>query len=90
MLVGDGKRNRSGPDPDVEDARFGNGPQEVEAALDDDFGLRPRNQGPLVDLEIEPAKAPLAEYVGKGLSRHPPLDELAQPPCLEVRHISPG
>jgi hypothetical protein len=49
-----------------------------ETALDDHFGLRPRDKRPAVHLEEEMAEAPLAEHICERLSRDTTVDERAQ------------
>src|SRR6185436_19578970 len=90
MLVRDRERDRAGADPDVEDPRLGKLGEEREAALDDDFGLRPRDERPVVHLEKEPAKTPLAEDVAERLAPETALDELAEPLRLEGRDGASG
>jgi hypothetical protein len=44
VLVGDGERDGPAARPDVEDPRLGDRPDPGEAALDDDLGLRARDE----------------------------------------------
>src|SRR5204862_4320922 len=53
-------------------------PQALEAALDDDLRLGPRDQRAPVDLQAQAAEAPLAEDVRERRAPSPPLQELAR------------
>src|SRR5512132_20121 len=52
--------------------------QQLEAALDDDLRLRPRNKDALVDGQSEPPEAPLTEDVRQRLAHAPPRNELTE------------
>ncbi len=74
-LVHDRERDRAGADADVEHAGAVEAGEQLEAALDEDLGLGPRDQHARIDLERQAAEAPLAEDVRKRLPRPPSLDE---------------
>ncbi len=86
MFVGDRERDRSGADPDVEDARFDEVAEKGETALDHDLGLGAGNERPVVDLEEKAAEAPLTEDVGERLAPDPAPNEFFQSPTLVGRH----
>ena len=69
VLVCDRERDRARAGADVEDARRLEAVQVRERPLDDDLGLRPRDQRAAIDREREPPESPLAEDVGDGLVR---------------------
>ena len=65
------------PVPTSSTSRLLDAVEQLEAALDDDLRLGPRDQRALVDGERQPAEAPLAEDVRERLPRAPPPHELA-------------
>jgi hypothetical protein len=78
MLVQKSKRNRAAARTDVEHARRVEPAQPLEATLDDDLGLGPRNESAPVDLQQQPPEAPLAEDVGDGLAARATRDQLPE------------
>jgi hypothetical protein len=78
VLVGDRKRDRARADADVQNTWLDEVVEEGQAALDDDLGLGPRDQGTFVHRQKQPAKAPLAEDVGERLAMDAAPDELVQ------------
>jgi hypothetical protein len=76
MLVGDRERDRAGTGADVEHARGLEPGEQHEGPLDEDLGLRTRDQRPRVDRERKAAKPPFPEHVLERLAPRPPSDEL--------------
>ena len=86
MLVLDRQRDRARPGADVEHARSGLGTEQLEAALDDDLGLGPGDEGARVRLQDEPAKAPFTEHVRERL----PLAAPSQQDPPRIWHVAVG
>src|SRR5881398_1995945 len=79
MLVGERQRDRARAGAEVEHPRLTLAAQELEAALDDDLGLRPRHQRASVRLQRQSPKAPLAEHVCERLPLGAPSQEDLEP-----------
>ncbi len=84
-LVRDGERDGACARADVEHSRRGHTVEQRQATLDDDLGLRPRDERAPVDLQHQPPEAPLAEDVGERLARTAPADELTADGLLVLR-----
>src|SRR5512132_339807 len=64
--------------------------QQLEAALDDDLRLRPRDQHARIDGEGEPPEAPLTEDVRQWLTRAPPRNERMEASQLLLLERTPS
>ena len=69
QLVGEGQTDRPRTGPEVGDhGRAGQGASEVDGDAGDHLGLRPRDQHPSVDGEVDVAERPPSEHIGQRLT----------------------
>ena len=79
QLVGEGQPDRSRTGAEVGDGqRARQRARQLDGDAGDDLGLRPRDQDPAVDGEVEVAKAPVAEHVRQRLTGEVALDHLVE------------